>query len=128
MPSQQKTISCIALDDDELFLMKLTSFLEEIPEIALIETFCNHIKGATAIVNQLPDLVITDLEMPYMDGYNLLDWILPMLSEMKKKPRIVVISGNDEIMQHDHLDIVTHIQKGNLNSAKDLQEQLGSLF
>ncbi len=128
MPTEANSLSCIALDDNELFLMKIKSFLEEIPQVQLLGTYNNPIKGATAIVNQFPDLVITDLEMPYMDGYNLLDWILPMLSDMKKKPKIVVISGNSEIMQHNHPDILTHIRKGSLNSAEDLKVQLSDLL
>lgn len=116
--------TCIAIDDHKLSLMKFESFLAEIPKLDLIGSYTNPVQGATAVIKEMPDFLFVDLEMPYMDGYSLLEWILPRLKELHKKPKIVVISGNEAIMDHEHEDVVTHIRKDRLITPEDLKAAL----
>lgn len=88
-----QTYSCIAIDDDPLFLRSLTAFIREIHWLKLEGTFENPIKGATAIVTMKPDLVLLDMDMPHVDGQYLIDWIGPKLRSMSPSPRIIVVSS-----------------------------------
>lgn len=106
--------------------MKLESLIEEIPELELKGTFSRCVQGATAMVQSTPDILFVDLEMPYMDGYGLLDWLIPHFKVMDKKPKIVVISGNEEIMDRDNTDVHAHIDKRNLNEPQDLRAALSA--
>lgn len=118
------TYSCIAIDDDELFLMNLEAFFEEIPSHKLLGTFANAVQGATAVIRELPDFLLIDLEMPYMDGYSLLDWILPRLKELAKQPKIIVISGNDQMMDLSKNEVFLHLRKDLLRTPGDLHKAL----
>ncbi|MDR3626962.1 MAG: sigma-54 dependent transcriptional regulator [Ignavibacteriaceae bacterium] len=65
--SKQKIV---IIDDDESMLETLVSFLN--PEDYSIYTASESRKGLEIIKNERPDLVISDLKMPYMDGLELL--------------------------------------------------------
>lgn len=61
-------------------------------EIGEIAEFCNGREAYEACLIQLPDLMITDIRMPKMDGINLVQ----KLKEEKRLPRTLVISGHDD--------------------------------
>lgn len=65
--SKQKIV---IIDDDESMLETLVSFLN--PEDYSIYTASESRKGLEIIKDERPDLVISDLKMPYMDGLELL--------------------------------------------------------
>ena len=59
-------------------------------------TYDNPIQGATAVVQKQPDVILLDVEMPYVDGEYLVDWIKPQLDAMPVRPKVVVISSLKE--------------------------------
>jgi chemotaxis response regulator CheB len=91
-----KKLTCISIDDNPLFTRKLEAFTESMDWISIVDSYDNPIQGATAIVNKKPDVVFLDIEMPYIDGEYLVDWIKPKLALMDKPPRIIVISSVTE--------------------------------
>lgn len=88
-----KPLTCISIDDNPLFTRKLEAFTSKLDWISIVDSFDNPIKGATAILNMKPDVVFLDIEMPYIDGAYLVDWIKPQLEQMDTPPRIIVISS-----------------------------------
>ena len=115
-------LTCIAIDDDNLFLGQLQAYIEEIDWLDLKGTYNNPVQAATAIIKDEPDILFLDIEMPHLDGYALMDWILPRLEEMETKPRIVVVSGSVEKI--DHQDVLMHIQKTTLVNPENLEKLL----
>lgn len=91
-----KSLQCISIDDNPLFTRKLEAFTEVMDWISIVDSFDNPIQGAKAIVDQQPDVVFLDIEMPYIDGEYLIDWIKPKLEHMQKQPMIIVISSVTE--------------------------------
>jgi chemotaxis response regulator CheB len=91
-----KRLKCISVDDDPLFVRKLEAFTDEMDWIAITETHNNPVQGATAILKENPDVVFLDIEMPYIDGAYLVDWIKPTLDKMEHPPKIIVISSLTE--------------------------------
>lgn len=80
-------IRCLAIDDDPLFLKLIKALLNEIKGVELISSYTNPIDGVMAVVKQKPDILLLDIEMPYMDGFE-------TLSTLDRKPKIIVISGH----------------------------------
>lgn len=80
-------ITCIAIDDDPLFLQLLESYFAEYDEMNLIATYQNPIDGIMQVVRQKPDVLLIDLEMPYFDGFEILE-------TLDKKPKIIMISAH----------------------------------
>tara|TARA_B100001245_G_C22535294_1_gene268835 strand:- start:54 stop:443 length:390 start_codon:yes stop_codon:yes gene_type:complete len=89
-------ITCIAIDDDSLFLRTIKLYLDQMDWVELKETFTNPVRAAKGILQIEPQLILVDYEMPLVDGDYLIDWIKPKLDLMKKRPVIVLLSAVDE--------------------------------
>ena len=117
-------LTCIAIDDDPLFLRKLEALADEIEWIELTGTFNNPIQGATAIISQKPDVVFLDMEMPHTGGGYLMDWLDPRLNSMEKKPKVIVITSLERSSTKDLPNVSGYLNKFHLNSALILEEEL----
>ncbi|WP_258099160.1 response regulator [Marinoscillum pacificum] len=89
-------MTCIAIDDDSLFLRTIKLYLDQMDWVVLKETFTNPVRAAKGILQLQPQLILVDYEMPLVDGDYLIDWIKPKLDLMKRKPFIVLLSAVDE--------------------------------
>lgn len=114
-------LSCIAVDDDPLFLSHLEALIDEIPEIEWIEGYSQPAQAATAIIRNHPDLLFLDLEMPHIEGYTLIDWILPRLKEMDKIPKIIVISGQPSKLDFTNQYVALNLLKDTFRSPEELR-------
>jgi two-component system, LytTR family, response regulator len=65
----------IILIDDEPNSIKLLQFLiaQNSPELEIIGAYTDAQEGLTAILNDQPDLVFLDIEMPHLNGFEILD-------------------------------------------------------
>ncbi|MEO1208198.1 MAG: response regulator [Cyanobacteria bacterium J06638_20] len=63
----------LIVDDSQTLRQMITEVLEGI-DIAVVEA-ANGVEAKTKILHHTPDLVITDLIMPEMNGYELCRWI-----------------------------------------------------
>lgn len=121
----QSTLTCIAIDDDPLFLAKLDAFIEEITWLHLVDKFTNPVQAATAIVKQCPEILLLDIEMPYIDGYEMLDWITPKIDKLHPRPHVVVISGKrDNLFYFNDKEILCSIFKSELTEPGVLEQAI----
>ena len=105
-------ITCIAIDDDPLFLQLIQSYLDQESEIELIGTFNNPVSGIVQVVKKKPDVLLIDLDMPYLDGFESLD-------TLDIKPKIIMISAHvDQPVKKLQLKINKYLRKVAFN--KDL--------
>lgn len=108
-------ISCIAIDDDPLFLQLISSYFDEYENIELISIHPNPVNGIMQVVKKKPDVLLIDLEMPYLDGFETLD-------TLDKKPKIVMISAHvNQPSREKKLKIDKYLRKVSLN--KELLEK-----
>ena len=82
----------LIVDDDESVRFILQTALEKMLKFA-VSTAEDGIAGINAMQNREIDLVITDLNMPRMDGFELIREIRSHFP----KVRIIVISGCDDL-------------------------------
>ena len=79
----------IVADDDELFLMLIQQYLQYIPDLECIGAFNNSIPASNAIQNLNPDLLISDVEMPLLNG-------IQLVKSLNKLPLIIFVSSHKE--------------------------------
>lgn len=92
------------VDDDKVFHFIIKKLLLK-NDIDIIPIFFEN--GYDAIeelkenINSeidLPDLILLDINMPIMDGWQFLDEFREVKSQLKKKPIIYLISSSDDIV------------------------------
>lgn len=122
---ENQPYSCVIVDDDQLILLKLEILIEEIPWLKLLNKYTNPVKAATGIFEQKPDLVLLDIEMPYVDGYEWLDWISPKLDLITPRPEVVIISSSPErLKERCSQPILSRIYKPDLIDSDTLAKKI----
>ncbi len=83
-----KKYTAIAIDDDKVFLTILQKLMDTIDFVDLVETHNNPVSGALSVVNQEPDFLFLDVEMPFVDGFETIEML-------KHRPKTIVISSHE---------------------------------
>lgn len=110
-------IKCIAIDDDTLFLKVLINYFHGYDGMDLIEVFDNPVEGVMSVVKKKPDVLLLDIEMPYLDGFE-------TLSTLDKKPKIIVISGHLNNPDLPKIGIDKYLSKSALRDPEILRKAI----
>ncbi|MEQ8550708.1 MAG: response regulator [Cyclobacteriaceae bacterium] len=115
-------IKCIAIDDDPVFLRLLQAYFFEFNNCELVAVYKNPIDGIMAVVKAKPHILLIDLEMPYLDGFE-------SLSTLEVKPKIIVISAHlDRPNMPNNLGIDKFISKASLKDPAVLEKAIKELM
>ncbi|MGO9590687.1 MAG: LytR/AlgR family response regulator transcription factor [Candidatus Acidiferrales bacterium] len=68
-------IRAVIVDDEELARQILREFLSSHPEIELVAECANGFEAVKAVAEMKPDLVFLDIQMPKLDGFEVLELI-----------------------------------------------------
>ena len=82
----------VAVDDEELLLNVLEKFFStnDMPYMYKLETFSNPIDAAFFIGDKKPDLILLDLLMPELDGFNM----AAKIKQTSPCSKIIVLTGH----------------------------------
>jgi len=69
-------VRALVIDDSAYNRVTLTRMLETDPRIKVIATAVNGEDGIKQVMKHKPDVITLDLEMPIMDGYAFLRWLM----------------------------------------------------
>jgi two-component system chemotaxis response regulator CheB len=72
-------IRVLVVDDSAFSRRIITKILESIPDVTVIETAADGQDALKKTVKLRPDLITLDLEMPLMDGFSFLRWLMANL-------------------------------------------------
>jgi twitching motility two-component system response regulator PilG len=86
----RKKYKIVSVDDSPTFLKEISRFLEE--ENFSVVTVSDPVKAVMAIIRHRPDLILLDLNMEGIDGYELCRIIRN--NSMFKQTPIVMVTGN----------------------------------
>ena len=70
-----RKIRAVVVDDEELARQILREFLSSHPEIELVAECANGFEAVKAVAELKPDLVFLDIQMPKLDGFEVLELI-----------------------------------------------------
>lgn len=90
------------IDDDDLYVFICRKMLNKLGlENYLIESFPNGKAGLDSIKNRdekdlLPSLILLDINMPIMNGWDFLDEINPYLKKLPENLTIAILSSSVE--------------------------------
>ena len=98
---KKSTIKTIIIDDEELARKVIVRYLQKHPEVEIVEECENGFSGLKAINEKNPDLVFLDIQMPKINGFE-------MLEVLEEKPLIIFSTAHDEFaikaFEHNALD------------------------
>ena len=102
-------ISCIAIDDDPIFLKLIETYFTTFTKAELVASYENPAKGIVAVARMKPDVLLIDREMPYLDGFETLD-------TLDDGPKVIMISAHSKLpdMPLD-IEIAKYIDKTKLS-------------
>src|SRR5215208_980177 len=69
-------IRAVVIDDSAYNRVTLTRMLEADPRIRVVATAVNGEDGIKQVMKHRPDVITLDLEMPIMDGFAFLRWLM----------------------------------------------------
>lgn len=82
-------IKAIVIDDEPLSREILKSYLIRFPQISIVEECNDGFEGVKAIQQHQPDLIFLDIQMPKINGFEMLELVSPM-------PAVIFITAFDE--------------------------------
>jgi two-component system LytT family response regulator len=84
-------IKALIVDDESLARDRIRELLREIPEINITEECANGLQAVKAILEKEPDLVFLDIQMPGMDGFEVIRTI-----GVENMPAIIFVTAYDQ--------------------------------
>ncbi len=84
------TIKTVLIDDEPLALALLKKHLNQYPQIEIIGTCLNGYEALPIILDQKPDLLFLDIQMPKINGFELLELAGP------DYPNVIFVTAFDE--------------------------------
>nr|NQU90910.1 LytTR family transcriptional regulator DNA-binding domain-containing protein [Bacteroidota bacterium] len=85
----EKQVKAIIIDDEELARKVIIKYLDDHDNIKIMEECENGFSGLKAINNHIPDIIFLDIQMPKINGFELLE----ILDE---KPVIIFSTAHDD--------------------------------
>jgi CheY-like chemotaxis protein len=111
----------LVIDDDPLYLLLVKKTIIKYEFAKTISAFSNGLEAFDSLRNSfndpaaLPDIILLDINMPIMDGWEFLDQFLPFLQKTTKKISIYIVTSsiaeNDRIKAKSYPTIKDYLLK-----------------
>ena len=88
--TEQKKIRTLVVDDEELARDRMQSLLAEQPDVEIVGVCTDGPSAVETIDKTQPDLVFLDVQMPGMDGFEVIDNI-----DKNHAPAVVFVTAHD---------------------------------
>ncbi len=88
--TQSETFRAVVVDDEPLARQRLRKLLRADPEIEMVSECADGPEAIVAITEHAPDLVFLDVQMPEIDGFDVLRAIRP-----SRMPLVVFVTAHD---------------------------------
>ena len=98
-------LNCVVVDDSSLQRIVITKLVNNHPNLQLVGDFSNAIEAKNCITVNSIDLVLLDIEMPVISGFDFIDGL-------KIKPQIIFITSKAEYaLKAFDYDATDYLQK-----------------
>jgi two-component system chemotaxis response regulator CheB len=119
-------IRILVVDDSAFSRKVITRILESIPDVQIADTASDGQEAISKTIRLRPDLITLDLEMPNMDGFTFLRWIM----SSNPTPVIVVSSreADENVFKAMDLGALDFVMKPTPHPSMELEEIKASLI
>jgi two-component system LytT family response regulator len=129
-------LKAIIIDDEPYCCEALATLLEDVPGVQVVATCNSDAEGLIDIQKNTPDIVFLDVEMPRMNGFEMLEQIPSVDFEIifttsydKYAVKAIRFSALDYLLKPvDAEELTQAVQKVLLRSQKPIQQQLQLLL
>lgn len=99
------TITCVITDDEPMARKGLRTYVEQVDFLSLTGVCEDAMQLNTLLKTQSPDLLLLDIEMPYLSG-------LDLLATLNHPPKVIVTSAYERYaLKGYELDVVDYLLK-----------------
>ena len=123
MPDNATDKKALIIDDDERSIKLLSLLLED---ILSVETAVNGIEGLEKIKQQYFDVIISDVDMPLMNGIDLYYEAKATDPEIKKRFIFITASCKSHCISFFRSNNLRHLQKP--SSANDIRNMVTAII
>jgi two-component system chemotaxis response regulator CheB len=124
--SDLEGIKVLIIDDSAFSRHTIKGTLEKVPGVKVVGIARDGFEGMEKIMSLAPDVVTLDIEMPKMDGFSLLRWI------MSERPLpVIIVSGYGDsptVFKALELGAVDFIVKPSSRTSKEIKTIEKDLF
>src|SRR5580704_10221143 len=114
MPEPPKKILCIE-DDRETAALIAEELIDRGYDVTVAH---DGREGLTAILKTMPDLVLSDISMPVMSGFELLERLIALAPRFSKMPFVFLTALNDR-----EVEVLTWVARG--KTSMEIAQILG---
>lgn len=82
-------IKCVIIDDEPLARLIVREYLQQYPEVEVIQECNDGFEGVKAIMQHQPELIFLDIQMPKINGFEMLELI-------EAPPAVIFTTAFDE--------------------------------
>lgn len=111
-----KISTLCVIDDDEIYaytikrLVKVTGIAEKIAFFENGQTAIDFFRNNAGNPDELPELVLLDLNMPILDGWQFLDQYQQLQPSLGKQPVIYIISSSIDEADHERAKAIPAVR------------------
>ncbi|MBI5746193.1 MAG: chemotaxis response regulator protein-glutamate methylesterase [Nitrospirae bacterium] len=87
----KEKIRAVVVDDSAFYRQAIVDILSQTAEIEVVRTARNGLDAIRAVSDSSPDVITLDLEMPEMDGFTFLRWLM----NNRPTPVVIISSRSD---------------------------------
>ena len=99
------SINCLIIDDEPLAINIIKSYIDEINNVTILNTFNSAIDALAYLREHTVDLIFLDINMPILNG-------LDFIKNLETKPLIIVTTAYDEYaIKTYELDVLDYLVK-----------------
>lgn len=80
---------CLIIDDEPLARSIVAEYLQAYPELEVVQECCDGFEGVKAIMQHQPDLIFLDIQMPKINGFEMLELV-------EQAPSVIFTTAFDE--------------------------------
>jgi two-component system LytT family response regulator len=85
-------MKALIIDDEDLARAVVREHLAAHPEVAVAAECANGFEALKAVAHHLPDLIFLDIQMPKLDGFE----VLELLEAEGRRPAVIFVTAYDE--------------------------------
>ncbi|MCP4521895.1 MAG: response regulator [Cytophagales bacterium] len=95
-------IKLLTIDDDPIYHVIIKSMAKQFSLDNLIfalngQKAMNLLEELVQNGEHLPNVILLDLNMPYVNGWEFLNWYQPFLENIEERPKLYICSSSDDV-------------------------------